>query len=638
MKMKLKTALEPQMNADERRQRSEARSRKSEVRPPTPDLRPSRSTEGYAMLMVLVIVASMMVVMGGTIYRTYTVAKLNDRNMQSGLGQNAAEAATEKVYAKLAFDFQNGGLGNVLTNLGIYRGLYPTASENAYWGRFEFSDAQGNANKTYVSFLTNYSGNLPSQYPGLFTLSSPVYRIVSNTRLVNGTYALTNAAQDDILLAMIPITTYAIFYNSLLEFSTAATMTVNGRVHANGKIYTGTSATLTFNDTVTTTATLTSPANNGQGPWPFPGAIFNGSPKFKTNVPTVNISINMTNTHSLIEIPPVNNASTIQGQQQLYNLAQVVLLVSNTSVTVKLQASPGLGQVPGADTAPTYTTLTNLTPSYVSSNLPFLSLTNAFVDQRENSKAAITTQIDVEKYAQWLTTNLLISGPGGKLPVTSGSYPTILFVADNRTNSPTQLTVVRVVNGAAPPSNGGLGFTVATPNPLYVWGNYNNTNPLFNETTNTSASVPCAFISDAVTFLSPAWQDSLSSSPYSARDPENMTVNAALITGIMPSTGTSSATFSGGVHNLPRLLEDWSGHKLWLNTSIVNLFNSTRATNKFITPGPGSYYSAPTRRFSFDLNFMDPARQPPGVPTALVPIRFNWAVPPPNTVTYNVVP
>jgi len=106
----------------------------------------------------------------------------------------------------------------------------------------------------------------------------------------------------------------------------------------------------------------------------------------------------------------------------------------------------------------------------------------------------------------------------------------------------------------------------------------------------------------------------------------------------MPSTSTNTSGFSGGVHNLPRLLENWTGCNFWLNTSIVNLFNSQRATNKFITPGAGSYYSAPTRHFNFDLNFMNPARQPQGVPTALVPIRFNWAVPPPNTVTYNVVP
>ena len=93
------------------------------------------------------------------------------------------------------------------------------------------------------------------------------------------------------------------------------------------------------------------------------------------------------------------------------------------------------------------------------------------------------------------------------------------------------------------------------------------------------------------------------------------------------------------MHNLPRLLESWTSINLWLNTSIVCLYNSMYATNTFISPGgAGSYYNAPTRHFSFDLNYFDPAKQPPGIPTALVPIRKNWTVPPPNTVTYNVVP
>ena len=235
---------------------------------------------GYALLMVLVMVACMMIVMGGTVRRTYTVAKLNDRNMQLSLCQNAAEAAVEKVYARMAYDFQNYGLGSVTNNLSIYRDGIPSTTENAYWGKFRFSNGQGTVNKTYVDFLYNHSGALPSQYPGLFTLNSPVYRIVANATLANGGYAMTNAAQEDILLAMIPITTYAIFYNSLLEFSTCADMTVNGRVHANGKIYTGTSSALIFNNTVTTTATLTSPYNNSQGPWTFPGGVFNGSPTY----------------------------------------------------------------------------------------------------------------------------------------------------------------------------------------------------------------------------------------------------------------------------------------------------------------------------------------------------------------------
>ena len=601
-----------------------------------------RSTRGYALLLVVVLVACMMIVLGGTLNRTYTVAKLNDRNAQFSVCQNAAEAATEKVYARMAYDFVNFGLGSVTNNLSIYRNSIPSTTEDAYWGRFQFSDAQGNVNKTYVNFLTNYTGPMPSQYPGLFTLSSPVYRIVSNATLSNGRYSMTNAAQDDILLALLPLTTYAIFYNGLLEFSTCATMTVNGRVHSNGSIYTGTGASLTFNATLTAAGTLSSPVNNGQGPWIFPGGIFNGSPNYKTNVPTVSVTLNMTNAHTLIEVPTNYNATTSIGQQQMYNLAHVVLLISNTApqVTMRIQSSVG-GQIPGADPSP-LTITTNISAiatnfAFASSNFPFLSLTNTFWDDREN-KTNITTQIDLGKYAAWVKTNVSILA---KFPVGSGTYPTLLYVSDNRPITAVQQNAVRLVNGTTIPANNGLGFTLATSGPLYVWGNLNCTNAANLASTNTTTSFPCALMSDALTILSPSWTDANGAPGTSvgSRGASTTTIDAALITGVVPSTGPLAGQFSGGVHNLPRLLESWSGIDLWLNTSIVCLYNSATATNAFVTPGGAfSYYNAPIRHFSFDLNYFDPAKQPPGIPTALVPIRYNWAVPPPNTITYNVVP
>ena len=596
---------------------------------------------GYALLMVTTIVAISLLAIACTMQRTSTVASLNNRSNARMVNVNAAEAAVEKAYARLAYDFASSGsgLGAVVANLNTYQTNLPNAAEcgSEYWKGFQFSDGRGNLNRTYVGFLTNYTGPLPSQYAGKATMDSRVYRIVSNARNLNGRVSMTNAAQVDVLLALVPLSTYAIFYNGLLEFSTAATMTVNGRVHANANIYTGSSSTVTFNDTITTTGTLTSPKNNGSGPWSGSDVgKFNGNPTYKTNVPTLSLSMNMTNTHSLIDLPPSGElATSVDGQQRLYNQAQVVLLVSNTTVTARIQTSLS-GQVPGADASPqTITSLTNA--SAMATNFPFLTITNKFTDQREN-KEILVTQIDAAKYATWISTNSKVLT---KFPAGSGTYPTILYAADNRTTTSSQLSGIRLTNGTALPKNGGLGWSVATPNPLYIWGDYNVTNSAHLHTTNTQSTVPAAVMSDALTILSPAWKDSTSytSSDTGPNASTYTTVNAAILTGIVPSTGNTTATFSGGVHNLPRLLENWtSSRELWLNTSIINLFNSTKATGKFVTPGTGSYYVPPTRQFSFDQNFRDPAKQPPGMPCALVPIRFNWAVPPPNTVTYNVTP
>jgi hypothetical protein len=594
---------------------------------PNPNLRRA----GYALLLTLAFAGIAIIALAATVSRTLGNSKLNNRSNDYASAQNAAEAAVEKVVARVGYDFQNYGLGGVTQNLGIYRTNAPCAAEDSYWTNFVFSDGQNHIGQTYVGFVSNYSGALPSQYPGLFTTLAPIYRIISNARPQGS--QVTAAVQEDVLLALVPITQYAIFYNGLLEFSTCADMTVNGRVHANGSIYTGTGASLTFNNTVTTTATISSPYWNGQGPdWKDTGT-YNGKPASTTNVPTVTLSIGTTNVHSVIDQPPAGESPTSStGSARLYNQAQVVLQISNSAVRMTLQNSVN-DQVPGADPSPiVISSLTNLTA--LATNFPFLTLTNSFTDQREN-KTILTTQIDVGKYARWISTNSRVLT---KFPNGSGTYPTILYVADNRTTTSSQLAGVRLTNGIAPPVNGGLGFSVATPNPLYVIGNYNCTNSSFLGTTNTSASVPCAFMSDALTILSSNWTDSASAGSYKSRNPVDTTVNAAVLTGIVPSTDSSSTGFSGGVHNLPRLLEDWNSpvRQLTLNTSIMSLYNSTRATHMFVNPG--TYYDPPSRLFSFDLNYLSASKQPPGIPCALVLIRLNWAAPPPNCVTYNVTP
>jgi hypothetical protein len=591
-----------------------------------------KTRAGYALLMVLAVTAIASLVMAATLGRTLTNAKMNNRSNEYSVTGNAAEAAVEKVVARLGYDFQSYGPGAVFANLALYQASIP--NEDTFWNTFTFSDGNGHANQTYVGMLTNnYTGSLPSQYPGLFTARAPIYRIVSNARLATGG-VVTGTCQEDVLLALVPLTQYAIFYNSLLEFSTCATMTVNGRVHANGKIYTGTSASLTFNGTVTATGTISSPAWNGQGPsWANKGT-YRGSPASRTNVPSVALSIGSTNVHDALELPPAGESPTsIKGESRLCNQAQTVLLVSNTAVTMQIQASLNY-QVPGADPAPLLLTSTN-TPSALATNFPFLITTGTFTDQREN-KTVLTTQIDVGTYNQWIKTNASILA---KFPDGSGTHPTILYVADNRTTTSSQIAGVRLTNGIAPPANGGLGWSVATPNPLYVLGHYNCTNSAHLGTTNTTTAVPSAFLSDALTILSPSWLDSESSGSYTARNASDTTVNAAILTGAVPSTGSSSSQFSGGVHNLTRLLEDWnspSTKTLTLNTAIMNLFNSETATHQFVNPG--TYYDPPTRQFSYDLNFQDPAKQPPGIPCAMVLVRLNWAVPPPNTITYNVTP
>jgi hypothetical protein len=346
-------------------------------------------------------------------------------------------------------------------------------------------------------------------------------------------------------------------------------------------------------------------------------------------------------------------------QQREYNKAQVVLIVTNSplggspEVMLTLQTSIN-GNLPGASGA-TPIVLTNCTPAYLLTNMvvggvtmvvggmPFLSLTNTFTDQRESQANMFVTQIDVGAYAEWLRTNWTVHS--ANLNNGSGNFGTILYVADMRYVGTSKLSVVRLTNAQKLPPNttiGGLnlGFSVGTHNPLYVWGNYNTTIDglhfaLTQGSTTNGNSVPAALFCDAVTVLSSNWSDSLSGGSYGSRNKVSysMTMNAAIITGNIPSTGTTTNTFSGGVHNLTRMLENWSssGINLTYNTSIVCLFTSQMATNQFQMPG--AYYNPPTRVWGFDPTYYNINSQPPGVPVALVPIRYNWVLPAASTVS-----
>jgi hypothetical protein len=599
----------------------------------------------FALVMVLVFTAVAVLIMASTLGRTATTSTLNQRNNQYTASIYAAEAATETVVARMKADYLAGSLSYVTNDLSTYRAYIPSASEDPYWSGFRFSDGQGNVNRTYVEAISGRSwGPLQSQYAGLNGWTN-TYRVVSNVTQTNEPYTVSAAVQQDLQLVGIPVFQFAIFYNSLLEFTWAATMTVNGRTHANTNIFLGSSKNLTFNSVATSVGTITSPAWFGKTKSQYTGNInFNGSPGYSTNANALTLPVGTNNApevvHEIVYLPPSNeDPNSAMGQQRFFNKAGLILLVSNNTVNLTLRTSPG-------DSQPTNLVAFYSSTNYagIVTNFPFLSVSNSFYDQRE-SKTVLVTDINVGKLKSWLVTNGAVNW---KFPNNGGTYdhgvfPNILYVADNRPGSSSVLPAVRLYNGAVIPTNtapSGLptGFTVATANPLYVKGDYNN--PSGNQSsTDTSKTFPASLISDALTILSSQWVDSQSTyslSSGSKNDAVSTTVNAAILSGVVYSTGDDVDNFSGGVMNLPRLLEDWGNSSpsvvLTLNTSIVNFFNSTRATAQF--QEPGVYYYAPTRIFSFDQNFTNEAKLPPGTPMLGVIQRTKWAVPPPNVITY----
>lgn len=576
-----------------------------------PSPRPARRG-GYALVMVMVFAAIGLTVLTGTMNWASQTSLMNERSNQMTTTLFAAEASTERIVSRLMFDFKASGEGTVYGNMNSYRTNVPTSGQSSYWSDFQFSNGAGTPNQNYVERTqTQVYTNLSGPYAGLRGFVSN-YRVVSNARQTTGRFNLTNAVQQDLQLASIPVFQFAIFYNSLLEFTWAAPLVVRGRVHANSNIFLGSSASLDLRENVTATGTIGKQAWWGYSLANYTGSItYGGTVTSNTSALTLPIGTNNTAAavREVIAIPPVTESmSSAMGQQRFYNKAEMLILVSNASVTVKVKTP--------FDAAPV--TIPWANASY------FINTNASFTDQREG-KTMKTTELDVAKYRTWAATNTFVAAKLG-----AGNAPNIMYVADDRTVTSSQKTAVRLINGQTLPARG---LTLATVNPLYVKGHFNCTNNAHLGTTNTTSTRPASLIADALTIQSGAWSDAASGSSYTSRVPSDTTVNAALLAGVVYSAGsTGTSPMSGGVVNFPRLLEAWSGHTLTLNGSLVNLFNSARATAPF--QNPGVYYSAPSRNFNFDPNFLDSTRMPPGSPELRVLIRGAWAAAPPNRTNY----
>jgi hypothetical protein len=247
----------------------------------------------------------------------------------------------------------------------------------------------------------------------------------------------------------------------------------------------------------------------------------------------------------------------------------------------------------------------------------------SFYDYRER-KQVQATQLDVGKLGTWIKN----SGPAGgagleTLAQVFGKNLDSVYVLNRQAGA--GLPAVRVVNGATLPDSG---LTVATARPIYVQGHYNLNN---GDTTpgqaNTSLTKPAALMGDSITILSGNWSDSYNSGMgLSGRNAVNTTVNAAFLTGIVESGRDSLGNphYSGGVENLPRFLENWSGRTFTYNGSMVVMFPSRYATNYW--QSTGIYYNPPARRWAFDLNFLDQNRLPPLAPSVRKLFREDWRI------------
>jgi hypothetical protein len=454
---------------------------------------------------------------------------------------------------------------------------------------------------------------LKSTYSGLRAFVS-TYQVVSHARDTAALQNVVAGVLQEVQLARIPVFQFAMYSSGDMEISCGQPLTITGRVHSNNHLYVEPDNILTFKSDVTAVADiLFSRAPFDTRGKPSGGAVYE-HPELKVSPVTAMILPIGTNNspeaiREIIQPPPTGeDPNSPLGRGRYYNQVDMILVVSNSGVSATSGRSDNFKtSVPTNELAAIVTT------------------TNSFWDSREG-KTVKPIDINIGALTDWSRNN------------TSVKSISSLYVLDRRTTlTDTELGAVRLSNGRNLPEKAGL--TVATARPLYVWGDYNQTNTANLATANTTSTWPASLVADAVTILSPGWTDTNSTSAVASRKATTVTVNAAILTGEVETAKQPSPLtgYSGGMENFPRFLETWGSTAVWYNGSMVRMFPSLYATNAW---GKDNVYSAPTRKWAFDLNFNDSKKLPPLTPSLLTVLRGQWATvaPDKNTVTVAAYP
>lgn len=227
---------------------------------------------------------------------------------------------------------------------------------------------------------------------------------------------------------------------------------------------------------------------------------------------------------------------------------------------------------------------------------------------------------------RWRTTvSPIVAIPGEVVP---GHYEDVFedaVVAE--TNFVPVRPCVRIRNAS---DLGGLDLSVVSSRPVYIEGSFNTdgTSGWAGQSVRSSALVA----GDAVTVLSRGWHDAWclpdwaayrtggaaalggTVYPLSRRTPVETTVNAVVMTGIVPTVGTS---YSGGLENVFRFLEGWRGHNCNFNGSIICMWDSEESNAPWA--GVDVVYGPPNRNWGYSR------MEPPGIPNLFDVRETEWS-------------
>jgi hypothetical protein len=446
-----------------------------------------------------------------------------------------------------------------------------------------------------------------------------------------------------------PLFQAAIFYENKLEIHPGSPMTVTGLVHTNSDLWAQGFSTLQFMNNVSYVNSFHEGADqsvrfgwDGQNAGSFPPASqqitwADGATSSTSNSMSMQLrkvskidpfggtSTSNNGLRAIIDVPPPGDTS----DQKIYNNASLYVTFDSTKQNkgITVTAANGI----------------SLTNSDIQNVANAVSMGGTIYDQREKTNVSVTT-IDVAKLniatgadpAPTPPATPLPPAPAGSLRAKNGTgiplFNGVIYIQDLQTKAGKKNSVpgtIRLQNARSIP----VDMTFATPNPIYVQGDFNTggTSPsqVPSNLGNPHGSAPhvapgysqasVAIMADSITVLSNNWNDANSAGALSGRVATATTINAAFLAGDVPSNLNNNGYASGGAHNFPRLLENWSSVDFTYWGSMFEAFYSTEFTG---TWGTGAVYSWPNRRWNFEPQFLN--RPPPGSPQGLMYSRGRW--------------
>jgi len=404
-------------------------------------------------------------------------------------------------------------------------------------------------------------------------------------------------------VAFVPIFQFAVFYENDLEIAPGPPMTINGRIHTNSDLYIQADNSITVNSYTTAHGNIYHGRKSGSGL-----GTSNGDVQIMAadgSYYSMQDGADWLDAHDAYWFDSSSNRWGGRVQDAAYGQEALNLPLENTTDSaykIVQRETLGGGNDDSMEKDATFKIIDGIAyyksgSSWVDVTAPLAAsgalIETTFYDKREESNVTVY-DIDMDKFK------------GSSYVPSNG----IVYISDQRSG----LHGTRIYNA----DDIGAPLTIASENPVYTKGDIN-----------TTSKQPMAIICDALTILSDNWSDDpalAAANDKSLRQAINTAANFCYITG-NKETGEGGSAYNGGLENLPRFLEVWSGDTFTYRGSIVCLWHSQKTSGDW----GGSYYTPPNRDWAFDQDLKDAANMPPGTPMVRSFIRWGWKM---QDITY----